>query len=69
MSNKFKIDSSKFIYNDDFMENDLDVLENVSTIRQVEETKENEPEPQPPTEELNDINLNSDDEVITIPKD
>ena len=65
MSQKFKIDSSKFIYYDEYVENDLDVLENVSTIKQEEETKE----PEPPTEELNDISLNSDDEVITIPKD
>ena len=64
MSNKFKIDSSKFLFNDEYIENDLDVLENISIIRQDEETKE--PEPQPPTEEFNNINLNSDDENIII---
>jgi hypothetical protein len=55
------------MYSDDFVDNDLDILENVSTIRPEEETKEAEPEA--PTEELNNINLNSDDEAITIPKD
>ena len=65
MSNKFKIDASKFIY--EYVENDLDVLENISTIRPEEETKE-EPEPEP-LEELNNINLNSDNEIITNPKD
>ena len=34
MSNKFQIDASKFMYSDDFVENDLDILENVSTIKQ-----------------------------------
>jgi hypothetical protein len=67
MSQKFKIDSSKFIYSDEYVENDLDILENVSTIRQ-EETKE-ETKEEAPTEELNNINLNSDDEIITNPKD
>ena len=67
MSNKFQIDASKFMFNDDFVENDLDILENVSTIKQEEETKEAEPEA--PTEELKNVNLNSDDEAITIPKD
>jgi hypothetical protein len=60
MSNKFKIDSSKFVFNDEYVENDLDVLENVSTIRQ-EEVKEPEPEPEP-LPELNNINLNSDND-------
>jgi len=68
MSQKFKIDSSKFIYSDEYVENDLDILENVSTIRQEEETKE-ETKEEPPTEELNNINLNSDNETITNPKD
>jgi hypothetical protein len=67
MSEKFKIDSSKFLFNDEYVENDLDVLENVSTIRPEEETKE--PELESPTEELNNINLNSDDETIANPKD
>ena len=67
MSQKFKIDSSKFIYSDEYVENDLDILENVSTIRQ-EETKE-ETKEEPPSDELNDINLNSDNETITNPKD
>ena len=66
MSQKFKIDSSKF-YSDEYVENDLDVLGNVSTIRQ-EETKE-ETKEEAPTEELNNINLNSDDETISNPKD
>ena len=62
MSNKFKIDSSKFIFNDEYVENDLDVLENISTIRQ-EEVKEPEPEPEPETlPEINNINLNGDNE-------
>lgn len=60
MSNKFKIDSSKFIFNDEYVENDLDVLENISTIRQ-EEVKEPEPEAET-LPELNNINLNSDNE-------
>ena len=67
MSQKFQIDSSKFLFNDEYVENDLDVLENVSTIRQ-EETKE-ETKEEAPTEELNNINLNSDNETITNPKD
>ena len=67
MSEKFQIDSSKFLFNDEYVENDLDVLENVSTIRQ-EETKEESKE-EPPSDELNDINLNSDNETITNPKD
>jgi hypothetical protein len=63
------------MYSDDFVDNDLDILENESTIRPAapslagmqpeEETKESEA----PTEELNNVNLNSDDEAITIPKD
>ena len=62
MSNKYQIDSSKFIFNDEFVENDLDVLENISTIRQ-EEIKEPEPEPEPETlPEINNINLNGDNE-------
>ena len=66
MSQKFKIDSSKFMYNDEYVENDLDILENVSTIRQ-EETKEEPPQSEePPSEELNNVNLNSDN---TNPKD
>ena len=67
MSQKFKIDASKFMFNDEYVENDIDILENVSTIRH-EETKE-EPEPEAPINELNNINLNSDDETITNPKD
>jgi len=68
MSNKFKIDSSKFLFNDEYVENDSEVLENISIIRQEEETKE-ETKEEAPTEELNNINLNSDDEIITNPKD
>jgi len=66
MSEKFKIDSSKFVYSDEYVENDIDILENVSIIRQEEETKEEESKEEPPSEELNDINLNSDN---TNPKD
>jgi hypothetical protein len=68
MSQKFQIDSSKFLFNDEYVENDSEVLENVSIIRQEEETKE-ETKEEPPTEELNNINLNSDNETITNPKD
>lgn len=62
---KFKIDTSKFIFNDEYVENDLDILENISIIRQ-EEVKEPEPEkePEPDTDtepEINNINLNDDD--------
>ena len=42
MSNKFKIDSSKFVFNDEYVENDLDVLENVSQSK-LEEPKKEEP--------------------------
>ena len=38
MSYKFKIDTTKFIYYDEYIENDIDFLENVSVVRQ-EETK------------------------------
>jgi hypothetical protein len=67
MSNKFKIDASKFIFNDEYVENDIDILENVSIIRQEEESKEEESKEEPELQqELNDINLNSND---TNPKD
>ena len=29
---KFKIDSSKFIFNDEYVENDIDILENIEII-------------------------------------
>ena len=67
---KFKIDSSKFIYDDEYVENDIDILENVSIIRQEEESKEDESKEEPELQqELNDINLNSDDQTNTNPKD
>lgn len=67
MSQKFKIDSSKFMYNDEYVENDIDILENLSIIRQEDESKEEESKEEPELQqELNDINLNSND---TNPKD
>ena len=67
MSERFKIDSSKFIYNDEYVENDLDVLENVSIIRQEDESKEDESKEEPELQqELNNIDLNSNN---TNPKD
>jgi hypothetical protein len=56
MSQKFKIDTSKFIYYDEYIENDIDFLDNVSVIRQ-EETKV---ESETVTEQISTINLNSE---------
>ena len=58
MSYKFKIDTTKFIYYDEYIENDIDFLENVSVIRQ-EETKA-ESESETVTEQISTINLNSE---------
>ena len=61
MSQKFKIDSSKFIYNDEYVENDIDILENISIERrQEEEIKE-----EPIIEQISTIDLNSDDNNTT----
>jgi hypothetical protein len=57
------------MYNDEYVENDIDILENVSIIRQKDESKEEETKEEPPSDELNDINLNSDDQTNTNPKD
>ena len=39
---KFKIDSTKFMFNDEFIENDLEVLEQISQPK-IEEPKKEEP--------------------------
>ena len=58
---KFKIDINKFIYNDEYVEFDLDILENMSIVRQ-----QSDPIPaeqiteEPILEKLNNIDLNSD---------
>jgi ABC-type lipoprotein export system ATPase subunit len=51
MSNKFQIDSSKFIFNDEYIENDLDVLENVSIPITIQEENITNP---------NDVNIIND---------
>jgi hypothetical protein len=58
---KNQIDINKFIYSDEFIENDLDILENVSIVRQQPEVQIPEEQiPEPIFEELNNIDLNSD---------
>jgi len=62
MSEKFLIDASKFEFNDIYIKNDLDILENVSpeVIKQIEllepepepEPEQPEPEPTPEEEEI-----------------
>ena len=62
---KNQIDINKFIYSDEFIENDLDILENVSIVRQ-------QPDPTPEeqiTEELILEKLNNIDLNTTNPKD
>ncbi len=59
MSEKFKIDSIKFLYNDEYIENDLDILENVSTIRQEPGPILREPVESEPILELNSENNNN----------
>ena len=51
MSNKFKIDSSKFVFNDEYIENDLDVLENISIPITIQEENVTNP---------NDVNIIND---------
>jgi hypothetical protein len=51
MSNKFQIDSSKFIFNDEYIENDLDLLENVSIPITIQEENITNP---------NDVNIIND---------
>ena len=57
---KNQIDINKFIYTDEFIENDLDILENVSILRQEPEQPILEPITEEQILESNNIDLNND---------
>jgi hypothetical protein len=57
---KNQIDINKFTYSDEFIENDLDILENVSIVRQEPEQPILEPKTEEQILESNNIDLNSD---------
>jgi hypothetical protein len=60
MSEKFKIDSSKFIFNDEYIENDLDVLENISIPITTQEENITNPNDVNNINDINDTNDTND---------